>query len=77
MTISDSAVETAAHWARCLIASAEQRLAAIETLATVAPHHPHASETLAEINDPTGIRLVSEARNRAWAHPGSEILGGK
>lgn len=77
MSNSDSAIETAAHWARCLVASAEQRLAAIETLAAVAPHHHHASETLAEINDPTGIRLVSEARNRAWAQPGSEILGGK
>lgn len=77
MTISDSAVETATHWARCLTAAAEQRMAAIETLAAVAPHHPYAGETLAGINDPTGIRLVSEARNRAWAKPGSEILGGK
>lgn len=76
MTLTDTAIETATHWARCLTAAAERRRAAIETLADAEAADMRAHDALTSIDDPTGIALVRDARNRAWAVPGSEI-GGK
>lgn len=54
-------------WARDRTAPTEIRRAAIEALAEAD------SPVLAHINDPEGIRMVSEARNRRWANASSEI----
>lgn len=55
-------------WARDPKAPAEVRAAAIAALAEAN------SPDLCAINDPEGIRMVSEARNRRWANAHSEII---
>lgn len=70
--LTDSALETALHWARCLTAEDERRRVGVETLVAHESRDLRAHEALAEINDPLGIALIREARNRDWATPQSE-----
>jgi len=58
---------SAEAWAHDLTAPAEIRRAAIEALVE------SNSLALASINDPVGIRMVSDARNAIWATADSEI----
>lgn len=58
---------SAEAWAHDLTASDEIRRAAIQKLVEAN------SLALASINDPVGIRMVSDARQRHWATADSEI----
>ena len=66
----------AIRWAPNLTAPEEIRAAAIAHLADNEARDERALDTLASINDPLGVRLVSEARARKNAVTGSEIIGG-
>lgn len=70
--LTDSALETALHWARCLTADDEKRRVGVETLVAHESRDLRAHEALAEINDPVGIAMIREARNRDWATPQSD-----
>lgn len=72
--LTDGARESLIHWSRCLTAEDDRRRAAIKALVDVAHCDELALHALAEIQDPTGLILLREARNRAWAGPHSELI---
>ena len=72
--MTQQSIDTTIAWALDVLQSDEVRAAAIQVLVEAERGRPDVIDALAQIQDPVGMILRHEARARAFAQPGAEII---
>ena len=72
--MTQQSIDTTIAWALDVLQSDEVRAAAIRVLVEAERNRPDVIDALAQIQDPVGMILRHEARCRAFAQRGAEIV---